>query len=279
MTATLQSQASPAGFSMGRVLGEATAIYGRRFWAIALIVLVFMSGPSLVLQLLGIPLSMYRRSPGDLPRYAAAMAGVYVVRWIASGAIAKFGLEVASRRTTLLGSVGASLRAFPALLPLRVSTEGPALGLLLWIQLSHGSAFQITALTSLASFAIWIFYLALSPFIGVVTPVVLTEGAGPISSLARSFELLSLGRLPFAVLYFIMHLAFSVSGFVLQMMLVGSFRMLGFVSVAYVIESAGFGFLILVFYGAWSVMTSVSYRELCRVRGGGSPEHVADVFA
>src|SRR5580704_1264083 len=100
MTATLQSQASPAGFSMGRVIGEAAAIYGRRFWAIALIVLVFMTVPSLVLQLLGIPLSMYRRPPGDLPRYAAAMVGIYAVRWIASGAIANFGLESASRPTT-----------------------------------------------------------------------------------------------------------------------------------------------------------------------------------
>jgi hypothetical protein len=266
--------AEKRGLDIGRALGDAVRVVGRRWPGILALVLLVAWAPQVVLIV------------GYTPA-AARLGPVAYSLWTSIGflmAVLFFGLLMRAAVTALalasdqdasaLRAIAAAFAAIPALAPLWLIAGAPDATRTALAKLTHLSFANQSVIVAALT---WPVVIALALALGVVTAVAVSERRGFAATVARTARLMSAGRWAFLGLYLVFQLLAAVS--TIGVVLLFSALRLSVMADANQLRSISYEFASDVIQALWAVVAAMCYSQFRRQIDGPSANEAADIFS
>jgi hypothetical protein len=259
---TLAADSPPARrrLDFGRVVREAARVLRSDWLVLAALGLVLVGLPELAKDHLR-PLWQHRLP--EQPEFWAVSAGMDLIDSVLGSLIGAVVTRIAldrleDKRRPLPEVFRATLAVFPVILLINLATNWN------WI-VALANYFPESPVASVLQTILLLAWLAAFPaswaLLGVSTPVVIAETSSLALAVARTLKLMTAGRWSFLVILAV----------VTTLQFIAEVRLLPNQFWATLTAETSIRIALLMFTAAY-------YRELCRVRDGGSPHEFADAF-
>jgi hypothetical protein len=268
--------AQSRGLDVGRALGDAARVVGRRWQAILALTLGAAWAPQALAVLgFGWASRTVGLAPADLAASLVLVLAVLVLGLFMRAAVTAIAL--APGEASIGDALGAALAAVPALAPLWLVGAAPEV---LRAVVMRYEAITYAMRGIVVATAAWPLALALALLAGVVTPVAVAERRWFGATLARAFRLMSAGRWAFLGLFLVFQLLATLATYAASLALVLGRPGLGLdirgFAVANSLATALIGDAV---QALWAVVVAMCYRQFRRQLDGPTPGEAADIFA
>jgi hypothetical protein len=265
------------GLDIGRALGDAFQVVGRRWPTMVFVVLAIGWIPQVVLILAYYPVvSNFASRPTALVASTLlelTMLFVAVFMRLSITAAALIPQAEVSTPRALTSALGAT----PALAPLWLVTSAPNIARAVMANVLHASLAQQAQVVALIA---WPLAVALALIVGVASSVAVAERRGFLGTMARAARLMSAGRWAFFGLFLVFQLLAGLSTFavaipfgLLRTSGTGEIRMFGVART--ILTDLGSDCL----QAMWAVVAAMCYRQFRRQLDGPTADEAADIFS
>jgi hypothetical protein len=264
--------AGTRGLDIGRALGDAFAVVGRRWpWMLAAILLVAWA-PQVLVMFGYAPIITRLRLAANDPWVSIGFT--FVVLLVALYMRATVTVLALDQSASMSRALAAAATAIPALAPLWLLGLAPSLTRMALRQLTHLS---LIAQAEIVPVITWPLAIVLTLTLGVFTAVAVSEQRGLVGTVARTARLMAAGRWGFLGLYLIFQLVAAIPGvgmtFVYRLM-----AMSGDIALVSQLRSLSVELLSDAAQALWAVVTAMCYRQFRRRIDGPDAAEAADIF-
>ncbi|HXQ15320.1 MAG TPA: hypothetical protein VN814_11925 [Caulobacteraceae bacterium] len=262
------------GLDIGRALGDAFRVIGRRWPGMLTLVLLAAWAPQMLLILSYAPV-VVRWGPLAYSLWTA-IGFVLVVLF--------FALLMRTAVTTLALAPGQdvstpralaiAVAAIPTLAPLWLIGSAPEVARTALPRLTHYSFANQSVIGAALT---WPIAVTLALTLGVVTSVAVAERRGFVATVSRTFRLMSGGRWAFLGLYLVFQLLAGVSAIGVPLLL-GALSVSASSNVSW-LRSTSFELVSDLWQALWAVVAAMCYRQFRRQLDGPTPGEAADIFS
>jgi hypothetical protein len=265
--------AGTSGLDIGRALGDAFAVVGRRWpWMLAAILLVAWA-PQVLVMFGYAPIIARLRVAANDPWVSIGFTSVVLLAALYMRAtVTALALD---QNASMARALGAAAAAIPALAPLWLVALAPNLTRVGLRQLTHASFATQNVIVSAVTWPL-AFILALT--LGVFASVAVAEQRGLLRTVARTTRLMSAGRWGFLGLYLIFQLAAGVLTLG-STLLYSLMPISGAVALSTELRSLSVEMLSDAVQALWAVVSAMCYRQFRRQIDGPSAGEAADIFS
>jgi hypothetical protein len=266
--------AEKRGLDIGRALGDAFRVIGRR-WPVVLTLVLLVAWAPQVLLILGYAPIAVRLGPiaHSLWTSIGLVLAILLFGLLMRAAVAALALAC-DQDASAPRALAAAFAAIPALAPLWLIAGAPDAARTALPKLTHLSFFNQNMIVAALS---WPIAIALTLTLGVVTPVAVAERRGLAATLARSARLMSAGRWAFFGLYLLFQLLVGVC-VVAAPLLFNALRISPAINLS-PMRSILFELLSDILQALWAVVAAMCYRQFRRQIDGPAPGEAAEIFA
>jgi hypothetical protein len=264
--------AGTKGLDIGRALGDAFAVVGRRWpWMLATILLVAWAPQVLMMFGYAPIIARLRVAANDPWASIGFTAAALLVALYMRATVTALALDEGASMSRVLA---AAATAIPALAPLWLVALAPTLTRMALRQQTHLSLIAQAVIVPVITFPLAII---LTLTLGVFTAVAVCEQRGLVGSLARTARLMSAGRWGFLGLYLIFQLVAAIPGvamtFVYRLM-----PMSGDIALISQLRSLSVELLSDAVQALWAVVAAMGYLQFRRQIDGPGAAEAADIF-
>ncbi len=264
--------AGTKGLDIGRALGDAFAVVGRRWsWMLTAIVLVAWA-PQVLVMFGYAPIIARLRVAANDPWVSIGFTSVVLLVGLYMRAtVTALALD---QSASMARALAAAATAIPALAPLWLVALAPNLTRMALQRLTHVSLVQQAAIVPLIN---WPLAIILTLTLGVFTAVAVAEQRGLVGTVARTARLMSAGRWGFLGLYLIFQLVAAIPG-VGMTLVYRLMPMSGDIALVSQLRSLSVELLSDAVQALWAVVAAMGYRQFRRQIDGPGAAEAADIF-